>query len=448
MTPYLNLQDGVLILYDGTVVYIDSVQYSADGLTYWENPPFNPNTHLFTGDGVTTVGGHKYRRVRLAGTTEWGLPEYIVASDGKNIQLQVTDDYIQWAVEGSSTWTNLILLDDLKGSTGIQGIPGEGMQIDRIGIFDTKGTCASNTSTNGTCCNGMTYVSGTIPYGSNGIFLSLGNHLLNDTDDTGKYFSQDGITWTLYVSATHKGQTAVYWNGTNISGLGAYTILGTNIVQGTTGGTDTNGYLYTCVDGLWVLIKSIAANDHRLQETTGSTHIGYADSYTHIGGTITGVNTIGLHNGQFEIIDHSITTEKFNTTIFNDGLTNTGTEIDVNSTEIVGYGTRAYTSTADGFKNIQVYPQDLTGDGIAYTNTATIDGEVRDKLRVKPSDLVTSVGTNYTGLQTSTERGIAEVDGFDNIYVKQYDGLEITTNGVGVKDDNLSLIADSTNLRV
>ena len=437
MTPYLNLQDGVLILYDGTVVYIDSFQYSHDGLTYWENAPFNPNDHIFTGDGVTPVGGHKYRRTRLAGTTEWGLPEYIVATDGKNLQLRVEGEYIQWAVEGGTTWTNLLLIDSIKGGVGAQGIPGEGMNIDRIVIFDTKGTCATNVpSTNSGCCNGMTYVSGGTSYGTNGIVLSLGNHLLNDTDDTGKYFSNDALTWTLYVSATHKGQTAMYWNASNISGLGAYTVLGTNIVQGSSGGTDTNGYLYTCVDGVWVLIKSIAANDHRLQETSGSTHINYADSYVTDYGTatITGIGTIGMKNGVFEIIDQSITTDKFDTTVFNDGLTNTGTEIDVNVSELNGYGLDIETGL-DGKSNLRVLPSAFIGDGLNWKSVGS-----NEQIYVNSQDLI---DTTVDGLVTYTA-----LNGYDNLRVKVYDGLVIDTNGVNTKTDELTLISDTTSIRV
>ena len=40
-------------------------------------------------------------------------------ADGKNIELQKTDDAIQWRVQGSSNvWTDLVALDDIKGADG------------------------------------------------------------------------------------------------------------------------------------------------------------------------------------------------------------------------------------------------------------------------------------------------------------------------------------------
>lgn len=49
-------------------------------------------------------------------------------TDGREIELQATTDYIQWRYVGDSTWINLIALSDLKGQKGergIQGIQGE-----------------------------------------------------------------------------------------------------------------------------------------------------------------------------------------------------------------------------------------------------------------------------------------------------------------------------------
>lgn len=447
MANQISNDKGIFRLYDGTIVYIEEILYSADGQTNFE-VSFNPNEHLNTITGVGTLAGHKYRKVRHAGDTKWQIPEYIVAENGKNIELQTTDEYLQWRVVGSTTWTNLILLDSIRGNNGIQGIPGSGITIDRTGAFDTKPSCSTTTGTTGTTlgcgCTGVSSI------GASGLttFLSLGNHILNDTDDTGTYWANEGDlpTFKAYVSATDKGLTAKYWHASATIGTGAYTYLGINLAQGLSGGTDTTGKLYTCINGSYIEILSIAANDHRIAETSGSTNIGYLDNFvTDYGNAnITGIGTIGIDGGKLEIIDESITTDKFDTTIFNDGLTNTGTEIDVNASELIGYGLKVYTSASDSYNNIQVYVRDIISDGLTYESDNTFDGETRDKIIVHVDDIVSpTTGTDFTGLETSADRGITETDGYENIYVKEGDCISTDVNGVNVVADELSLTANN-----
>ena len=66
-------------------------------------------------------------------------------------------------------------------------------------------------------------------------------------------------TFNLYNTVTDKGLIAKYWNASATIGTGAYTVLGVNIAQGSSGGTDTTGLLYTCVNNQYVEILSIAA---------------------------------------------------------------------------------------------------------------------------------------------------------------------------------------------
>lgn len=82
-----------------------------------------------------------------------------------------------------TTWNNLILKDELKGSQGLQGVEGKGLCISALGAFDTKPITPTTTITGG-CCNGLTTTTTT------GIstYLSLGNHRLNDIDDTRNIF--------------------------------------------------------------------------------------------------------------------------------------------------------------------------------------------------------------------------------------------------------------------
>ena len=45
--------------------------------------------------------------------------------DGQEIQLRVDSGYIQWKYEDDVSWTNLVLLEDLKGDTGETGAAGQ-----------------------------------------------------------------------------------------------------------------------------------------------------------------------------------------------------------------------------------------------------------------------------------------------------------------------------------
>jgi len=362
--------NGFVILVDGTTFLIERVQYSHNGISDWEDPPFNPIEHANSITGLGTLPGHKYRRTMLAGSTTWGMAEYIVAQDGKNIEFSQNDEYITWRYVGDITWNNLILKDDIKGATGIQGVEGKGLCISALGAFDTKPITPTTVVTSG-CCNGLTTTTTT------GIstYLSLGNHRLNDIDDTGTYFSLDGNTWTAYVSATHAGTYCMYFGATSDTGTGAFTVKSVNIVQASSNGDDTKGYIFTYADGMWVKFINITVNDHMLQEASGSTHIGYMDSFTNAG-TITGTSTIGIKSGKLEIIDDSVTAEKINVSSIGDGLIHTGTEIEVHVSDIVGTGIQD-----DGSNNLQVKCSDINDDGI---------GVNANKLYVKTENLISS----------------------------------------------------------
>ncbi len=62
-------------------------------------------------------------------------------ADGKNIALQVPTGgtHIQWQVEGDSTWTDLISLDELRGEKGADGAAGADADNVTIGINDVAG---------------------------------------------------------------------------------------------------------------------------------------------------------------------------------------------------------------------------------------------------------------------------------------------------------------------
>lgn len=68
-------------------------------------------------------------------------------TDGREVELQANATHIQWRYVGSATWTDLVLLEDLKGDTGatgaqgIQGIQGiQGVKGDKGDTGDTGPT--------------------------------------------------------------------------------------------------------------------------------------------------------------------------------------------------------------------------------------------------------------------------------------------------------------------
>ena len=127
--------NGVIRLYDGTVVYIVEIEYSAySNQGPWESV-FNPNTHLSEADNATEVPGHKYMRVRHAGDVNFQAPMYINAEDGKTPEFKVEGGYIQWGfTDDDDSWTNLIELETLKGEQGDQGPAGLRMR-------EARGVC-------------------------------------------------------------------------------------------------------------------------------------------------------------------------------------------------------------------------------------------------------------------------------------------------------------------
>lgn len=436
MANQITGDNGIIKLYDGTIVYIDTVQYSHDGLTNWENPPFNPNVHINTITGVGTLEGHRYRRVRLANTTQYQLPEYIYATDGRTVEYGENAEYLTWKYtdEDTTAWRNWILKDTIKGTQGEQGIPGTGLQIAGYFAFDNKPIC--NSSIIGTIgCTTCTQTSSNTINGS-GIYVSIGNHILNDTDDTGTWWSNTGLTWTSYLPA-HAGLHAVYWGGTTNAGVGAYTAFGVNVVQASTNGLDTTGIAYVCVDSRWVRYVNLAANDHKIAETNASTNIGELDTFvTDYGAaTITGTGTIGIEAGKLEVIDESLTAEKLDQTIFKDGLTQTTTEILVNTSDIVGFGTKEDTDGTGLNNNIAVDPVQLVGNGLQVEATGSYGNNL---FIIKTDDLI-SVNNGLTSRLPTTGES-ADLTHKD-LFVKEGNGILVDAVGVSVSADETSIKA-------
>ena len=430
----LTLNNGVIRLYDGTLVYIDSVQYSHDGITNWEDPPFQPNIHTNTITGVGTLEGHKYRRVRLSGTTNYQYPEYIVAEDGRSVELNVIDGYIVWRLIGDTIWLNLVDLTLLKGSKGDQGVEGRGINIDGSNTFDLRPNCTGTTTytrQNNCGCGYVDTLSACSPLFT---FLSIGNHRLNDIEDTGTYFIQStslASTWTLYSSALHAGKTCIGWGATDVTGTGGrYVIANVIAVYPGTGSItaqDSTGYLYTCANGIW-LVNQLAVNDHMVQEATGSTHIGYMNSYTNNITPVT-ANNIGILNGLLGVSNESIGVAQLDPLLIGDGLELT-TDLHVNPNDLVTVGGGIIVSSNDFI----VKPSDFIGDGLE------IDGGL---IVVKTENLISQLANN--GLQTSASDDLGGVS--KHLSVKVGNGIEIVTAGVQVKAGDNSILVDSAGVK-
>ena len=121
-------------------------------------------------------------------------------ADGKNIELQKTDDAIQWRVQGSNdTWTDLVALDDIKGADGTV----DGQQLaDAVSAAIDNADLASKTDLNNyvdksTYNQDKTVTDGKITTAQTAAenALSVANSKLDkDTADT--YYTEKGYSYS------------------------------------------------------------------------------------------------------------------------------------------------------------------------------------------------------------------------------------------------------------
>ena len=435
---------GIFRFYDGALFYIEEIQYSADGKTHWENT-FNPSTHISTLDGITTLPGHKYRRTRNSGETKWNYPHLWVAEDGQDVMMRVDGNKLQYKLELATNWTDLYDLSTLKGETGEQGVQGEGWHIDYANYLDVRQACCSTVVNCGPCNPNV----GSSSISSLSTFLSLGNHKLTLADignGTTYWHTTDGSTWAQSTTA-NEGLAVVAWKatGNNDSNNDALTInrQGYELLFSSLGSPyNSIGKVYICADGVWTELMNVTT-------PTGYVKVSTNDSLGYLEAKVDDF-TIESYDSDSDAIEDKIRVKdgginefKITATAIQDGLVGgTGDPIKVNVTDLVGFGIKDYVSVINGEKNLQFYADDVVSDGIVAENTTTVDGEERDLIRVNVGDFVTSIGTNYTGLETSTERGISEVDTYDNIYIKNNDCLDIDANGLKVVADELTIEAE------
>ncbi len=434
--------NGIIRFYDGTIIAIESQAYSPDGISNWETT-FNPNTHISTLDGVTIIDGHRYKKVKHSGDTDYQLPYRIIPEE---TEFQVTDLLFQYKLETETEWTTLLDLEELQGEDGAQGeqgIQGEGLEIDIYGYYTSRPDCtASLGSSSCTTCN-------TSASSSNDsiTFMSLGDGTLvltsalivagTVTVDSVAYshFSNDLITWVALTGGIVDFEARYLAT----DGTGAvYTDMRTENYYG------TQGLIYVCADGTWVLHSNIATPSYMVGERTGSTNIGFLNQF--IDDTLTEFlsNTIGITDGKLEIAEQSITEAAFATSIVGDGLEipTAMDPIQVAPVDFAGYGLSTYTSDADSNIDIQVNVTALIGNGVTTQTAIATDGETANLFGVNVNDLI----NNDSGLIAT-----AETDTFYDLYVNLGYGLILdggTPQAITVNVDDLSLEVDSTDLHI
>jgi hypothetical protein len=447
----LQTYNGIIRFYDGTIIAIEDQEYSVNGTTHWEKI-FNPYQHIYTLDGVTVVEGHKYKRVKHSGDTNFQLPYRLVP---KEPEFKLHEGLLQWKFIEDSTWITLLDTETLKGEkgdTGDKGIQGDGINIDAVGYLKLRPDCNSGligTSTCTSCNPGSNDTS--IPY----LFLSIGDGVLvltstliaANTVSVGgvsyTHFSNDLINWTALSAGIVDFECR--YLATNSTGA-VYTDMRLEDYY------SSRGKVYICADGRWTLFVNLNVPLYMVQESIGSPNIGYLDNFVlALQDSLTG--TITISNGKLEIIDYSIDATAFKQDTFTDGLdyTESDTEVKVKVEDFAAYGLNTFTSTLDNEENIQVDLTNLVSDGILTTGidrtgnvVTTLDGETPILIRVNVDDFISpTTGTDFTGLETSTDKGIIETDGFDNIYIKTGDCILVDVNGVNVLVDDKTISTSS-----
>lgn len=390
---------GIIRLYDGTVVYVIDVQYSANGQTFWEGT-YNANPHVYEGDGVTPVGGHKYMRVKHSGDTFYQKPMYITAEDGKSPEIKVEGGYIYWGyADVTDSWTPLMSVEDLKGEQGDQGPQGEGFTVDSHGWY---GEFNLSRPTGGNVT--LSYGDGLLPISA----LDISNS---------KYRSDDGVTWVA-LGANDLDRLVRF-----IADDG----IGTNYVDyRKTDTLNTKGKVYGFAGDSWTELSNLAIPNYLVSAKAGNPTNGkFVEDYAS--------STIGLDvDENLEVIDGSLDVDKADASFAGHGL-DKGATIAVNPDELVGHGLSVYTATSDSQKHVEVAVDEIVSNGLGFEAGTVVDGEDHYQAYVKPSDLVNSL----SGLEVETQ-----LDGYDDLKVKAGDAIAVDADGVNVKADEVSLTSD------
>lgn len=435
--------NGVFTFENGNYIFIEDIMYSSDGL-YWEDT-FNPSSHQDPRDPSNTLSGHKWRKVRHAGDAAYQLAEYIVAEDGKTPVFRVNNGNLEYKYmdEEDTAYQVLVSVSELQGEKGAKGDNGAGWHVDIVSYWLEKPDCSSSicttTPTCSTCSTTTTAAStSSVPT----LMLSLGDGLKEIViGDAGKYRSNDGTTWVLIVASDVGVLTRFIANDA----------IGTGSIDYHTQDTlSTKGKVYYCNEGAWSLFLNVAVSDHKVAPTAAfeaAFHSGYfmedyVDSPLNshpIKDTLALTTDFALVVKQNSIEPLHLKDGSFGNGL-DEGSVNAdgikGSTIKVNVDDLDGFGLDTYTR-GDGFDDLEVDVRQLVGNGLqAYDDSAhASDGEDKYMIIPKFSDYIASA----SGLEY-----VVGGDTFEDLQVKGGHGLELTTNGVDVNPDDLSVYINSS----
>jgi len=427
---------GIFVFENGEYIFIEEIQYSFDG-TYWEDT-FIPYEHPDPRNLNRTLQGHKYRRVRHAGDDSFQHPEYIVAEDGYSPILRVVEKQLEYKYsnETDEQYRPLLDLNILKGDKGEQGAVGRGWAIDQAGFFYDRPLAPTGVHVWSNTCNSCNPAVA-IPIG--GViytYLSIGDggHIITLSDvNAGWYRSEDGLLF-VELRASDIG-TLVTWTAEDAIGTGKIDYRTTDVLN-------TAGHVYVFYNGIWKELFNVSIPFYKLAPNAAyfsATQNGfYMEEYA---SSLTVPSAVELKNPsagiyKLDVKEDSITLYHIDENIFGDGLEIDAPLVQVKVTDFTGFGLSSYVSLIDGEINQQVNMTDLVGNGLTIFHDVLneTDGEIRNLAITKVSDLV---DTNLSGLISFTN-----TDGFDDIKVKTYHGLEIVTNGLMPDVDELCLTTE------
>ena len=432
-----SFNKGVFVFENGEYIFIEEIQYSHDG-SYWE-PTFISYPHPDPRNLNLTIQGHQYRRVRHAGDDEFQMPEYIVAKDGKSSIFRVTDALdFQVKLEGQTDeqYVTLMNLEQLRGYQGEQGAPGRGWAVDQAGFFYDRPLSPTTvhqwSSTCNSCNPQLNIAVGTSIY----TYLSIGDggHIITAQDVVdGKYRSEDGILFVQIMASDIGVRTT--WMANDAIGTGKIDYRTTDLLN-------TAGHVYVFYNGIWKEMFNVSIPFYKLAPNAAYFALAqngfYMEDYTNQVDVTTAIELENPAAGiyKLDVKEDSLDLYHLQDDIWGDGLEIDTDVVQVNVEDIEGFGLTHYTSLIDGERNLQVNVADIVGNGLTtYNDTANVvDGESRLLAIV---DVTALVDENLSGL-THFEN----VDGYDDLKVKVYHGLEITTNGVVPDVDELSLTTE------
>lgn len=214
------------------------------------------------------------------------LTQWLESLTGENVELSTSATHITWRVAGTTAWTNLVPLADLRGSNGTNGLNGAEVQLqktataiqwkyttadtwtDLVLLSELKGD-AGEPGTNGTAAT-LTprgaWVAATYNPGDYVEAESSADPLLQSL-----YFLRDTVA---YVSATAPKDDATHWMElTTVQGP-----AGTNGTNGTNGVDGANGSVWH--NGTADPASGVGANgDYYLNTTSGDVFKKIADAW-------------------------------------------------------------------------------------------------------------------------------------------------------------------------